>query len=83
MTRRNHLKDNIAKENSPAVQTWLDAGAIVIGRSNCPEFSVRWDTNSEVYGQTRNLWDPSITQGGSIGGAAASLAAGMTPIVIR
>ena len=74
------LKDNIAKENSPAVQNWLDAGAVIIGRSNCPEFCVRWETNNEVYGQTRNPWDPTITPGGSSGGAAASIAAGMTPL---
>jgi amidase len=74
------LKDNIAKETSPAVQNWLDAGAIVIARSNCPEFCIRWETNNEVYGQTRNPWNPGITPGGSSGGAAASLAAGMTPL---
>lgn len=74
------LKDNIAKENSPAVQNWLNAGAVVIGRSNCPEFCVRWETNNEVYGQTRNPWNAEITPGGSSGGAAASIAAGMTPL---
>ncbi len=74
------LKDNIAKENSPAVQNWLDAGAVVVGRSNCPEFCVRWDTNNEVYGQTYNPWDSTITPGGSSGGAASSIAAGMTPL---
>jgi amidase len=74
------LKDNIAKETSPAVQNWLNAGAVIIGRSNCPEFCVRWETNNEVYGQTRNPWNSSITPGGSSGGAAASIAAGMTPL---
>ncbi len=74
------LKNNIAKENSPAVQNWLNAGAVVVGRSNCPEFCVRWDTNNEVYGQTYNPWNSKITPGGSSGGAAASIAAGMTPL---
>ncbi|MBT7951229.1 MAG: amidase [Gammaproteobacteria bacterium] len=74
------LKDNIAKENSPAVQNWLNAGAVIVGRSNCPEFCVRWETNNEVYGQTSNPWNSKITPGGSSGGAAASIAAGMTPL---
>ena len=74
------FKDNIAKENSPAAQNWLNAGAIVLGRTNCPEFCVRWETNNEVYGQTYNPWDSTITPGGSSGGAAASIAAGMTPL---
>lgn len=74
------FKDNIAKENSPAAQNWLNAGAVVLGRTNCPEFCVRWETNNDVYGQTRNPWNAGITPGGSSGGAAASVAAGMTPL---
>jgi len=74
------LKDNIAQENSPAVQNWLNAGAVVIGRTNCPEFCVRWETNNEVFGPTKNPWDSRLTPGGSSGGAAASLAAGITPL---
>ena len=74
------FRDNIAKENSPAAQNWLNAGAVVIGRTNCPEFCVRWETNNDVYGQTHNPWNSTITPGGSSGGAAASIAAGMTPL---
>jgi amidase len=74
------LKDNIAKESSPAVQNWLNAGAIVIGRSNCPEFCVRWETNNDVYGQTYKPSNSKITPGGSSGSAAASIAAVMTAL---
>jgi hypothetical protein len=66
------LKENIAKETSPCVQNWLNAGAVIIGRTNTPEFSCRWETNNDVYGPTRNPWNPRLTAGGSSGGAAAS-----------
>lgn len=74
------LRNNIAPASSPCVQNWLNAGAIVIGRSNTPEFCCRWDTSNEVFGATRNPWDAQRTPGGSSGGAAASLAVGITPL---
>lgn len=74
------LKDNIAPANSACVQNWLKAGAIVMGRTNTPEFSCRWDTSNEVFGVTRNPWDRSRTPGGSSGGAAAALAVGAVPL---
>jgi len=74
------LKENIATETSPCVQNWLNAGAVIIGRTNTPEFSCRWETNNEVFGPTRNPWNPRLTAGGSSGGAAASVAVGITPL---
>ena len=74
------LKENIARETSPCVQNWLNAGAVIIGRTNTPEFSCRWETNNEVFGPTRNPWNPRLTAGGSSGGAAASVAVGITPL---
>jgi len=74
------LRDNIAGANSACVQNWLDAGAVVIGRTNTPEFCCRWDTSNELFGVTHNPWDPHRTPGGSSGGAAASLAVGITPL---
>ncbi len=74
------LRGNIAHANSPCVQNWLNAGAIVIGRSNTPEFCCRWETNNEVFGPTRNPWNAARTPGGSSGGAASSLAVGITPL---
>ena len=74
------LRDNIARASSPCVQNWLDAGAIVLGRSNTPEFCCRWETSNEVYGATQNPWNLRHTPGGSSGGAAAALAIGITPL---
>lgn len=74
------LRDRVARATSPCVQNWLNAGAIVIGRSNNPEFCCRWDTSNEVFGATRNPWNPTRTPGGSSGGAAAALATGITPL---
>ena len=71
------LKDNIAPSNSPVVDNLLRAGAIPIGRTNTPEFSLRWHTGNPLFGDTLNPWDKNITPGGSSGGAAASLAAGI------
>lgn len=71
---------NIAERSSPCAQNWLDAGAILVGRTNTPEFCCRWETDNEVYGATRNPWNADLTPGGSSGGAAASIATGMTPL---
>ena len=71
------LKDNLAPANSAVVDNLLKAGAIPIGRTNTPEFSLRWHTGNPLFGDTLNPWDKNITPGGSSGGAAASLAAGI------
>ena len=73
-------QDRVATENSPCVQNWLDAGAIVIGRTNTPEFSVRWESTNDLYGATANPWDAARTPGGSSGGSAAAVAAGISPM---
>jgi amidase len=74
------FKDLVAKTDSPAVANWKRAGAIVIGRTNTPAFNLRWHTDNELYGATLNPWDRLRTPGGSSGGAAASLAVGITPL---
>jgi len=74
------LKDNIARENSACVQNWLDAGAIVLGRTNAPEFACRWETSNELFGVTHNPWNLERSPGGSSGGAAAALATGIGPL---
>ena len=71
------LNDTVAQANSPVVDALLAAGAIVIGRTNAPEFSLRWHTDNPLFGETVNPWSASITPGGSSGGASASLAAGV------
>ncbi|MGH1576914.1 amidase [Planktotalea sp.] len=72
--------DNIAQSDDLMVKRMKDAGAIVIGKTNTPEFGLGSHTFNPVHGITRNPYDPSRSAGGSSGGAAAALATGMTPI---
>jgi len=74
------FKALVAQFDNPAVANWKRAGAIVIGRTNTPAFSLRWHTDNELHGATVNPWDRTRTPGGSSGGAAASLAVGITPL---
>ena len=67
----------IAKDNSPVVDNLRKAGAVILGRTNCPAFSYRWFTTNLIHGNTKNPRDPSITPGGSSGGAGAAVAAGI------
>jgi amidase len=68
------------RTDAPIVERMRAAGAIPIGRTNCPNFTVRWHTESELWGATVNPWDRSRTPGASSGGEAAALATGMTPL---
>ncbi|MCC6992334.1 MAG: amidase, partial [Acidobacteria bacterium] len=74
------LKDNIATETSPIGERIIGSGAIIIGRTNTPEFAWRGSTDNPLYGETRNPWDLSKTSGGSSGGAGSAVAAGLTPL---
>ncbi len=71
------LKDLIAPANAPVVDNLLKAGAVVIGRTNTPEFSFRADTDNPLYGRTHNPWGDHVSPGGSSGGAAAAVMAGI------
>jgi amidase len=73
-------RDVIAASNSPVIDNLRKAGAVILGRTNCPAFSYRWFTTNLVHGDTQNPRDPSITPGGSSGGAGAAVAAGIGPI---
>jgi amidase len=70
-------RDVIAKANNPVVENLRKAGAVLLGRTNCPAFSYRWFTTNLIHGDTRNPRDPSITPGGSSGGAGSAVAAGI------
>jgi amidase len=70
-------KDLIAPEDNPVVANLRRAGAIVVGRTNTPAFSLRWFTRNSLRGHTKNPHNPQITPGGSSGGAAAATAAGI------
>jgi amidase len=73
-------KDLVAEQDNPVVSNLRRAGAVVLGRTNTPAFSLRWFTNNQLHGHTKNPRDPSITPGGSSGGAAAATAAGIGTI---
>jgi amidase len=74
------FKNLIAKTDSPPVANWKRAGAIIIGRTNTPAFSIRWHTDNALRGRTFNPWARERTPGGSSGGAAAALATGIAPL---
>lgn len=74
------LLDSIAATDSPLVRSLREAGAIIVGRSNAPAFSLRWFTDNALHGRTLNPFDPGRTPGGSSGGAAAATATGMGAI---
>jgi len=70
----------IAPSDSPVAANFRKAGAIIVGQTNTPEFSLRAFTDNPLHGLTKNPWDPAITCGGSSGGAAASIAAGIATL---
>ncbi len=67
----------IAPDDAPIVRNLAAAGAIIIGRTNTPEFSFRATTVNELHGRTLNPWDEEISPGGSSGGASSAVMAGM------
>lgn len=73
-------EDHVPDEDALVVQRLRAAGAIVIGKTNTPEFGFGPNTFNAVFGPTRNPWDLSRTSGGSSGGSAAALATGMCPL---
>ena len=73
-------KDLIAATDNPVVANLRRAGAVIVGRTNTPAFSLRWFTRNRLHGATKNPHDPALTPGGSSGGAGAAVAAGMGAI---
>lgn len=66
-------------EHSTVVQRWIDAGLVIFGKTNTPEFGKKGITESVAWGPARNPWDLTRTPGGSSGGSAAAVAAGIVP----
>ncbi|QXJ25673.1 amidase [Actinomadura graeca] len=69
---------HVSTADAEAVARLKDAGAVVFGKSNLPADARDWQTYNEIYGTTNNPWDPARGPGGSSGGSAAALAAGLT-----
>jgi Asp-tRNA(Asn)/Glu-tRNA(Gln) amidotransferase A subunit family amidase len=74
------MVDAIAAEDAPIVERLKRAGAIFIGKTNLPEFAYKGTTDNLLFGPTRNPWNTTRIAGGSSGGAAAAVAAGMGPL---
>ena len=74
------LKENISKFDSYFVKKFREAGFLFLGHTNSPEFGLKNITEPEMYGATRNPWNPEYSPGGSSGGAAAAIASGVVPM---
>lgn len=73
--------DHVPIEDALIVERMRAAGAVVLGKTNTPEFGFGPNTFNDVFGRTRNPWNLALTSGGSSGGSAAALATGMGPIM--
>ncbi|MHB0773869.1 amidase family protein [Bradyrhizobium sp. 1.29L] len=71
------LADAIARSNNPVVDNLRKAGALILGRTNCPAFCSRYFTTNLIHGDTKNPRDALLTPGGSSGGASSAVAAGI------
>ena len=76
------LRDNVPDHDAPAVQAMRDAGAIIFGKTNLPRWSGDVQAFNEMFGTTVNPWNAARVPGGSSGGAAAAVAAGLTSFEI-
>ncbi|WP_216205196.1 amidase [Amycolatopsis aidingensis] len=74
------LQHRPVAEHSMVVRRWLDAGLVILGKTNTPEFGAKPSTEPEVHGPARNPWNREHTPGGSSGGSAAAVAAGVVPV---
>ncbi len=71
---------HVAPANAVITQRWLDAGVVIFGRTNTPEFGAKGVTEPYSFGPTRNPWNTALTPGGSSGGSAAAVASGVVPM---
>ncbi|MFP6764619.1 MAG: amidase family protein, partial [Planctomycetaceae bacterium] len=76
------LKDQITRTDAPLIERLRAAGAILIGRTNSPEFGWKGVTDNRIFGITRNPWNLERTPGGSSGGGSAAVSAGLGPVGI-
>jgi amidase len=71
-------RGDVPQEDALTVARLRDAGAVILGTTNCPEFLMAYETDNLLHGQTRNPWDLERTPGGSSGGESAAIAVGMS-----
>jgi aspartyl-tRNA(Asn)/glutamyl-tRNA(Gln) amidotransferase subunit A len=76
------LAQFVPTEDTASVARLREAGAIFVGRTNLPEFAWRGSTDNMLFGESRNPWDRTRTPGGSTGGGAAAVAAGLAPLAL-
>lgn len=76
------LAAHLAEEDELPVSRLRAAGAVILGKTNVPEFTLQGYTHNPLFGTTRNPWDPRLTPGGSSGGAVAAVAAGIGPLAL-
>jgi aspartyl-tRNA(Asn)/glutamyl-tRNA(Gln) amidotransferase subunit A len=76
------FRDFVPEHDDICVERLKAAGAVIIGKTTTPELAMSGRTDSRLSGITRSPWDPTLTPGGSSGGASASVAAGVTPLAI-
>ena len=74
--------EHVPEEDAVCVERLKGAGAVLIGKTSTPEFGHKGVTDSPLLGVTRNPWNPSLTPGGSSGGAGAAVAAGLGPLAV-
>jgi len=74
------LRNHVPSRDAVAVTRLKRAGAVVFGKTNTPTLASDWQTFNDVFGTTNNPWDVTLTPGGSSGGSAAALCAGLTPL---
>ena len=77
-----HYAQNIPDEDEYPIGRLRSAGLVIVGKTNVPEFTLEGYTGNPLFGVTGNPWDPTLTPGGSSGGSAAAVAAGMVPLAI-
>lgn len=76
------LRRHQSRHDELAVGRARAAGALIVGKTNVPEFALEGYTANPIFGVTRNPWNPELTPGGSSGGAVAAVAAGIAPLAI-
>jgi amidase len=74
------MQNVVARSHAHVVRRYLDAGLVIFGKTNLPEFALKGVSDSQLFGRACNPWDVDRTPGGSSGGAAATVASGVVPM---